>query len=146
MTASPPVSGTKPVPPSKVLAARTRLWIAAVLAAIAIAIYSNSLGDGFTLDSSFILLRDPRIQKATADNLKLILTKDYWFPNFDSGLYRPFTTLTFLFNYAVLGNGSSPLGYRCISATRGCCSRSPGGSCAASGRHFSPQHCGPPIR
>jgi protein O-mannosyl-transferase len=115
MTAPPPESGTPSVPLSKVLTARTRLWIAAALAIIAIAIYSDSIANGFTLDSSFILLRDPRIQKVTADNLRLILTKDYWYPSFNSGLYRPFTTLTFLFNYAVLGNGGSPLGYHLVN-------------------------------
>ncbi|MGA7238956.1 MAG: hypothetical protein WBY44_24955 [Bryobacteraceae bacterium] len=99
----------------KVLAVGVRFWIAAALAAIAVAIYSDSLWNGFTLDSSFILLHDPRIQKATTDNLTLILTKDYWFPNFYSELYRPFTTLTFLFNYAVLGNGSNPFGYHLVN-------------------------------
>ncbi len=97
------------------LTPRTRVYIAALLAAIALAIYSNSFVDGFALDSSFILLRDPRIQNATAQNLKLILTQDYWYPNFHSGLFRPFTTLTFLFNYAILGNAANPVGYHAVN-------------------------------
>ncbi len=100
---------------SNELRRRTRFYIAALLAAIAIAIYSNSFADGFALDSSFILLRDPRIHGATADNLKLIFTQDYWYPNFHSGLFRPFTTLTFLFNYAILGNGENPAGYHALN-------------------------------
>jgi protein O-mannosyl-transferase len=115
MTASPPVSGTSSTAASNTLALRTRLLIAAALAAIAALVYSDSLTNGFTLDSSFILLHDPRIQKVTAENLKLILTKEYWFPSFYSGLYRPFTTLTFLFNYAVLGNGGNPVGYHLVN-------------------------------
>jgi hypothetical protein len=58
-----------------VLTARTRLWIAAALAAIAAAVYSDALTNGFTLDSSFILLRDPRIQKVTADKLTPVLIR-----------------------------------------------------------------------
>jgi protein O-mannosyl-transferase len=108
MTASPSASGTTQ---SAVLTFRIRLLVAAALAALAIAIYSNSLNDGFSLDSAFVLLRDPRIQKVTADHLRLIFSKDYWYPSFNSGLFRPFTTLTFLFNYAILGNGGSPIGY-----------------------------------
>jgi hypothetical protein len=102
-------------PAPNVLKLRTCVWVAAALAAIALVIYSDSLTNGFTLDSSFILLRDPRIQRATATNLKLILTKEYWFPSFYSGLYRPFTTLTFLFNYAVLGSGGNPVGYHAVN-------------------------------
>jgi protein O-mannosyl-transferase len=115
MTASPPVSGTSSTAASNALTLRTRLLVAAALAAIAALVYSDSLTNGFTLNSSFILLRDPRIQKVTAQNLKLILTKEYWFPSFYSALYRPFTTLTFLFNYAVLGNGSNPVGYHVVN-------------------------------
>jgi protein O-mannosyl-transferase len=114
MTASPPAGSTL-TPASNILTIRTGLLIAAALAAIAVVVYFDSLTNGFTLDSSFILLRDPRIQKATAENLKLILTKEYWFPSFYSGLYRPFATLTFLFNYAVLGNGGNPVGYHIVN-------------------------------
>jgi hypothetical protein len=63
------------------LPARTRLRVAAALAAIAMVVDSDSLTNGFTLDTTLILLRDPRIQKVTAENLKLILTKEYWFPS-----------------------------------------------------------------
>jgi tetratricopeptide (TPR) repeat protein len=115
MIASPSGSGCSAPPNPNILTLRACLWVAAALAVIAMVIYSDSLNNGFTLDSSFILLRDPRIQKATGDNLKLILTKEYWFPSFYSGLYRPFTVLTFLFNYAVLGNGGNAVGYHVVN-------------------------------
>ncbi len=38
----------------------------------------------------------------------------YWATNF-AGLYRPFTTLSFLFNYAILGNGDAPTGYHWVN-------------------------------
>ena len=34
---------------------------------------------------------------------------------FASGLYRPITTLSFLFNYSVLGNGTDPSGYHWVN-------------------------------
>jgi tetratricopeptide (TPR) repeat protein len=39
----------------------------------------------------------------------------YWWPNGESGLYRPLTTLSYLFNYAILGNGNRPAGYHWIN-------------------------------
>lgn len=114
MTASPSVSRT-PHASLDGLSAQTRFLVAAGLAALALLVYSNSFLDGFSLDSSFILLRDPRITSETIPHLQLIFTKDYWFPNFNSGLFRPVTTFTFLLNYAVLGNGNSPLGYHAVN-------------------------------
>jgi hypothetical protein len=61
----------------KVLTLQTCVWIAAALTAVAVVIYSNFLTNGFILDSFFILLHDPRIQKINRDNLMLILTKEY---------------------------------------------------------------------
>jgi len=84
------------------------------LCAITLAAYFNSFQAGFSLDSRGILLQD-RIHAATADNLQLILSHTYWWPYGESGLYRPLTTLTYLFNYAVLGNGDRPAGYHAIN-------------------------------
>ncbi len=77
--------------------------------------YANSLTAGFPLDSLFAALQDARIQSASADHLKAIFTQDYWYPLFRSGLFRPVTTLTFLFNHAILGNGANPAGYHAIN-------------------------------
>jgi protein O-mannosyl-transferase len=39
----------------------------------------------------------------------------YWWPYGESGLFRPLTTLSYLFNYAVLGNGEHPAGYHWVN-------------------------------
>ncbi len=76
--------------------------------------YSNSFQAGFTLDNHG-LLRDPRVQQATAHNLGLIADHSYWWPSGESGLYRPLTTLSYLFNYAILGDGDQPAGYHWVN-------------------------------
>jgi tetratricopeptide (TPR) repeat protein len=70
---------------------------------------------GFALDASFIVLKDPRIRTASAENLSLILHHEYWWPGFLAGLYRPVTTVSFLLNYAILGNGENAAGYHCLN-------------------------------
>ena len=93
-----------------------RHWLAvAVLCAVTLLAYANSFGSGFVLDNRGILLQDPRIQAATAENLRLIFEHTYWWPYGESGLYRPLTTLTYLFNYAILGNAEHPAGYHWIN-------------------------------
>lgn len=96
-------------------AARTKRLLAAALCAIALIAYADSLGLGLALDSRVIVLGDSRIQYASARNLGLILGKDYWWPKAVDRLYRPVTTLSFLFNYAILGNGENPAGYHFIN-------------------------------
>ena len=73
--------------------------------------YSNSFGGGFVLDNRGLLINDERIRAATASNVGLIFGHTYWWPHGESGLYRPLTTLSYLFNYAILGNGTQPTGY-----------------------------------
>jgi len=82
---------------------------------VALAAYLNSFGLGLAQDSKTIVTADPRIQTVTAGNLKAILTKNYWWPKTGDGLYRPVTTLSNLFNYAVLGNGPNPAGYHVVN-------------------------------
>jgi len=84
------------------------------LCAVTLLAYSNSFQAGFSLDSRGILLQD-RIHAATTENLRLILGHTYWWPYGESGLYRPIATLTYLFNYAVLGNGDRPAGYHAVN-------------------------------
>jgi len=106
----------KPAPGSRNLPPRTRHWLAmAALCAVTLLAYSNSFSAGFTFDNRGLLLQDPRIREATAQNLDRILQHTYWWPYGESGLYRPFTTLTYLFNYAILGNGDRPAGYHWIN-------------------------------
>ena len=93
------------------MTARTHLPALAALGALATVVYANSFHAGFTLDNNFLILADPRVQDATADNVGRILTQDYWAPRFVTGVYRPLTTLSLLLNYALLGGGDDPVGY-----------------------------------
>jgi tetratricopeptide (TPR) repeat protein len=86
----------------------------ALLAAITLAAYCNCFGLGLALDAH-PLLSDERIHTATGENLRLILTKHYWWPAPVERLYRPVTTLSFLFNYSILGNGTQPAGYHALN-------------------------------
>lgn len=85
------------------------------LLALVLAAYSNSFDAGFALDNRGLILQDPRLRAATAENVGLILSHSYWWPIGESGLYRPFTTLSYLMNYAVLGNGEQAAGYHAIN-------------------------------
>jgi hypothetical protein len=94
---------------------RQRIFTVVALCAITLLAYANSFGSGFVLDNRGLLLQDPRTQEVTAGNLKLIVQHTYWWPYGESGLYRPFTTLTYLFNYALLGNTGHPAGYHWVN-------------------------------
>jgi tetratricopeptide (TPR) repeat protein len=106
---SPQASGRDP--------SRFKKLLIAVLALCAITLlaFSNSFQAGFTLDSKGILLDDPRVREATPQNIDLIFQHTYWWPTGESGLYRPLTTLTYLFNYAVLGNANHSAVYHWIN-------------------------------
>jgi len=90
---------------------------ALVLALVVSAAYSNSFRTGFPLDNKALILQDARVHEATRANVDLILDHTYWWPIGESGLYRPVTTLSYLFNYAVLGNGERPVGYHAVNLT-----------------------------
>jgi tetratricopeptide (TPR) repeat protein len=87
----------------------------AALAALALAAYAGSFGLGLAQDSKVMVTQDARIREVTTENIKLILTRNYWWPKTGDGLYRPVTTLSLLFNSAVLGNGTSPAGYHAVN-------------------------------
>ncbi|MGB6943585.1 MAG: DUF1736 domain-containing protein [Bryobacteraceae bacterium] len=91
------------------------LFVAAALGALTLVAYSNSFSAGFVFDNKILLLQDPRIREASAENIGLIFQHTYWWPYGESGLYRPIGTLSYLFNYAVLGNGERPEGYHWIN-------------------------------
>ena len=91
-----------------------RRWLTAfVLCALTFLAFLSSFDAGFPLDNRPLLMSDPRIREATLHNIGLILSHGYWWPTGEAGLYRPFTTLTYLFNYAVLGNSAA--GYHWIN-------------------------------
>ncbi|HTM47195.1 MAG TPA: hypothetical protein VL285_00840 [Bryobacteraceae bacterium] len=89
--------------------------IRAGLLAIAFAAYFNSFGLGLAQDSFALITQDARIREVTGANLALIVQKDYWWPKPGDHLYRPVTTASLLFNYAVLGAGASPAGYHWVN-------------------------------
>jgi len=96
-------------PPNSLLLPALALVVLTLLA------YSSSFSGGFVLDNRGLLLRDPRLHEASAANLRLIFDHTYWWPNGESGLYRPFTTLSYLINYAVLNGREEPGGYHWIN-------------------------------
>jgi protein O-mannosyl-transferase len=104
------------------------------LGVVVLLAFSNTLHNtGFALDNKFIILEDPRLRDACADanprdreqleqcqaknreNIRLIFTEDYWWPKAVSGLYRPLTTLSYRFNYAILGNREHAAGYHWVN-------------------------------
>jgi hypothetical protein len=83
--------------------------------AIVLVTYANSFAGGFLGDSGALVLEDPRVHEVSPGNLDLILRQQYWYYTTDSGVYRPLVTLSFLFNYAVLGNADRPAGYHWVN-------------------------------
>jgi len=86
-----------------------------LLCLLTLAVYANTFGLGFALDAIGVVEGDPRVHAVTAGNLALIFQNDYWWPSSVDTLYRPFTTLSFLFNYAILGNADSAAGYHVVN-------------------------------
>jgi tetratricopeptide (TPR) repeat protein len=82
---------------------------------LALAAYASSFGAGLVFDNKLVILNDARIQAVTSENVALILDEQYWHGNLTSDLYRPLTTFSYLFNYAVLGNGPDPAGYHWVN-------------------------------
>ncbi len=87
----------------------------AVLCFVTLIAYSNSFGAGFTLDNKALLLQDLRIREVSSSNIGLIFQHTYWWPHGESYLYRPFATLSYLFNYAVLKNEDRAPAYHSIN-------------------------------
>ena len=66
-------------------------------------------------DNESAILDDTRVHEANRHNVHRILTESYWENQPNTGLYRPVTTLSYLLNYAVLGNGANPAGYHWVN-------------------------------
>jgi len=93
-----------------------RYWLAGLaLFVLTLLAFSNSFSAGLALDNQLLISGDPRIREASAGNLSQIFQHTFWWPNGEAGIYRPLTTLSFLFNYAILGNGTAPAGYHWIN-------------------------------
>ena len=95
--------------------ARRHVLVGLGLCLLTLAVYGNSFGAGFTMDNRGLILEDARVRAATAENLSLIFGHTYWWPYGESGLYRPLTTLSYLFNYTILGGGAHPGGYHWVN-------------------------------
>jgi tetratricopeptide (TPR) repeat protein len=103
-------------PPAQPKRAKARnVGLAIALGVFALAAYSNSFSSDLVLDSAVLIKQDPRLRDATADNVANILRRPYWWPSIESDLYRPVTTMTYLVNYSVLGNGDRPAGYHVVN-------------------------------
>ena len=91
------------------------VWKIALLWALVFAAYSNSFDAGFVYDNESAILQDARVHEATLHNVHRILTESYWVDQPTTDLYRPLTTLSYLLNYAILGNGTNPAGYHWVN-------------------------------
>ena len=86
-----------------------------MLFGLALLAYSDSFRSGLVFDNYYAIGKDTRIRQVTSENLHLIFTQDYWYKTSATALYRPLTTLSYLFNYSILGNGASPAGYHWVN-------------------------------
>jgi hypothetical protein len=111
---TPVTSAPLPLKPAKP-AWLTHVLVAAALCLVTLLAYSNSFHAGFVRDSRPLILTDSRVHEATAENVNLIFGHTYWWPQFETALYRPITTLTYLVNYAVLDNADRPEGYHWVN-------------------------------
>jgi tetratricopeptide (TPR) repeat protein len=85
---------------------------------LAFVAYSNSFQAALVFDNASVIGEDSRIQAATPQNLESILTggdREGSSHAATAGLYRPFTTLSYLLNYAVLRDGPHPAGYHIVN-------------------------------
>jgi tetratricopeptide (TPR) repeat protein len=93
-----------------------RYWLACLaLIVLTLLAFSNSFSVGLALDNQLLITGDPRIQEASGHNIAQIFQHTFWWPNGEAGIYRPLTTLSYLFNFAILGNGTAPAGYHGIN-------------------------------
>ena len=87
----------------------------AALWALILIAYSNSFSVPLVYDNGVIIAKDARLKAATAENIGLIFSREYWYMGNGNGLYRPLTTLSFLINYSVLGDGTNAAGYHVVN-------------------------------
>jgi hypothetical protein len=79
-----------------------------VLAVLAALTYANSFPCGLVLDNAVVIGQDPRLTveswsswQVAGDHFHSIFTHNYWWPAWESDLYRPITTLSYWLNYGV---------------------------------------------
>lgn len=94
---------------------RANAVLIGALGALVLFAYSDSFHCGMVIDNQALIVGDPRLREASPGNLRLIFMKEYWWPTAAVGVYRPLATLSYWFNYTLLGNGDQPFGYHCIN-------------------------------
>jgi protein O-mannosyl-transferase len=113
---STPSASSVPASPRAGRAAGKRYpYFHAALWGLILLAYSNSFQAGLIYDNHDVIVEDARLRQVSAANTSLILTQDYWYGHSVSGLFRPLTTFSYQFNYAVLGNGTNPAGYHFLN-------------------------------
>jgi len=90
--------------------APSRRWAPAWVFLLALFVDLNSLPGTFIGDDVDIVVRNPLVAKI---DLGAILSTDYWGQGWNSGLYRPLTTLSFAVNRLVFGPG--PLSFHVVN-------------------------------
>ncbi len=83
------------------------MLLACATGVLALAVYSNSLFNGFAYDDVWIV--ETRNVIHGLGQLGQLLTSDYWPSRFGSGLYRPLTLLSFAVDWSVWGG--APFGF-----------------------------------
>jgi tetratricopeptide (TPR) repeat protein len=110
-----PKSPDPPDVPATPIAWKPHLLRILAVWALALICYSNSFRAGIVYDDVWIVERDARVRAVTAENLRQIFSEQYWYKSSTTNLYRPLTTLTYLINYALLGNAQNPAGYHAVN-------------------------------
>jgi protein O-mannosyl-transferase len=91
----------------------TRAPVLAVLL-VALAAYAGSFRAPVLPELNDAVLQDNRIQANTSENVSRIFSEPYLHADIARD-YRPLTTWSFLFNYAILGKGSDPASYHWLN-------------------------------
>jgi hypothetical protein len=86
-------------PPKQAPASGRYTWHL-VLTILVVVLNLNTLSNGFTLDDRTLVVEDPRVKDL--ERVPELLLGGYRH-GWENSLYRPFTSLTLAFNYAVSG-------------------------------------------
>ncbi|MBS0210323.1 MAG: DUF1736 domain-containing protein [Planctomycetes bacterium] len=89
--------------------------VALLLGVLSFSTYANSFDCGLVLDNFLIVGADKRLKSPAEENVDLVFSKGYWWPTWESNLWRPMTTFSYLVNYSLWGNGRTPAGYHVVN-------------------------------
>ena len=92
-----------------------QIWLCLGLGMLILVFYWNSFSAGLVFDSNTLIRQDPRLRAVSWVNIEQILTHNYWWPSREGNLYRPVTTLSYLLNYSLLGNGTAVWSYHVVN-------------------------------